>query len=74
MAFDVNAACPGFIYSLAVVQKFMQDGSHHHAHVIGGKIISNRIDYKDKTTCFLFGDEAGAVVLGDSEHCNRDLL
>jgi 3-oxoacyl-[acyl-carrier-protein] synthase-3 len=67
VAFDVNAACPGFIYSLAVAQKFMQDGSHHHALVIGGEIISNRIDYKDKTTCVLFGDGAGAVVLGHSD-------
>jgi 3-oxoacyl-[acyl-carrier-protein] synthase-3 len=67
VAFDVNAACPGFIYSLAVAQKFMQDGSHHHALVVGGEIISNRIDYKDRTTCVLFGDGAGAVVLGHSD-------
>jgi 3-oxoacyl-[acyl-carrier-protein] synthase-3 len=66
VAFDVNAACPGFIYGLAVAQKFMQDGSHHHALVIGGEIISNRIDYKDRATCVLFGDGAGAVVLGHS--------
>lgn len=38
VAFDVNAACPGFIYGLAVAQKFMQDGSHHHALVVGGKL------------------------------------
>jgi 3-oxoacyl-[acyl-carrier-protein] synthase-3 len=66
VAFDINAACPGFIYGLAVAQKFMQDGSHHHALVIGGEIISNRIDYKDRATCVLFGDGAGAVVLGRS--------
>lgn len=66
VAFDVNAACPGFIYGLAVAQKFMQDGSHHHALVVGGEIISNRIDYKDRSTCVLFGDGAGAVVLGHS--------
>jgi 3-oxoacyl-[acyl-carrier-protein] synthase-3 len=66
VAFDVNAACPGFIYGLAVAQKFMQDGSYHHALVIGGEIISNRIDFKDRATCVLFGDGAGAVVLGHS--------
>jgi len=66
VAFDVNAACPGFIYGLAIAQKFMQDGTHHHALVIGGEIISNRIDYKDRTTCVLFGDGAGAIVLGHS--------
>jgi 3-oxoacyl-[acyl-carrier-protein] synthase III len=66
VAFDVNAACPGFIYGLAVAQKFMQDGSHRHVLVVGGEIVSNRIDYKDRSTCVLFGDGAGAVVLGHS--------
>jgi 3-oxoacyl-[acyl-carrier-protein] synthase-3 len=69
VAFDINAACPGFIYGLAVAQKFMQDGSYHHALVIGGEIISNRIDFKDRATCVLFGDGAGAVVLG---HANSN--
>ena len=67
VAFDINAACPGFIYGLAVAQKFMQDGSYHHALVIGGEIISNRIDFRDRATCVLFGDGAGAVVLGHSK-------
>ncbi len=62
-AFDVNAACPGFIYGLAVGQKFMQDGSHRLALVVGGEVVSTRIDYQDRTTCVLFGDGAGAVVL-----------
>jgi len=69
VGFDINAACPGFIYGLAVAQKFMQDGSYRHALVVGGEIISNRIDYKDRATCVLFGDGAGAVVLG---HSNSD--
>jgi 3-oxoacyl-[acyl-carrier-protein] synthase-3 len=69
VAFDINAACPGFIYGLAVAQKFMQDGSHRHVLVVGGEIVSNRIDYKDRSTCVLFGDGAGAVVLG---HSNGD--
>lgn len=66
VGFDINAACPGFIYGLAVAQKFMQDGSCHHVLVVGGEIVSNRIDYKDRATCVLFGDGAGAVVLGHS--------
>jgi len=66
VAFDVNAACPGFIYGLAIAQKFMQDGSYSKALVVGGEIISNRIDYQDRSTCVLFGDGAGAVVLGHS--------
>jgi 3-oxoacyl-[acyl-carrier-protein] synthase-3 len=66
VAFDVNAACPGFIYGLVVAQKFMQDGSYERALVVGGEIVSNRLDYKDRSTCVLFGDGAGAVILGHS--------
>jgi 3-oxoacyl-[acyl-carrier-protein] synthase-3 len=66
VAFDVNAACPGFIYGLAVARKFMQDGSHRHVLVIGGEIISHRTDFQDRNTCVLFGDGAGAVVLGQA--------
>jgi len=69
MAFDVNAACPGYLYGLAIAQKFMQDGSHHHVLVVGGEIISNRINFKDRSTCVIFGDGAGATVLG---HSNGD--
>ncbi|MGA3083474.1 MAG: beta-ketoacyl-ACP synthase III [Thermodesulfobacteriota bacterium] len=67
VAFDVNAACPGFIYGLTVAQKFMQNGSHQHVLVVGGEIISHRIDYQDRATCVLFGDGVGAVVLGHSK-------
>lgn len=66
-AFDVNAACPGFIYSLTVAQKFLQDGSHDLALVVGGEVLSTRVDYRDRRTCVLFGDGAGAVVLGPAE-------
>ncbi len=66
VAFDVNAACPGFIYGLAVARKFMQDGSHRHVLVIGAEIISHRTDFQDRNTCVLFGDGAGAVVLGQA--------
>jgi 3-oxoacyl-[acyl-carrier-protein] synthase-3 len=68
VAFDVNAACPGFIYGLAVAQKFMQDGSHQHVLVVGGEIVSHRTDFQDRNTCVLFGDGAGAVVLGHQTH------
>ncbi len=64
VAFDVNAACPGFIYGLAVAQKFMQDDSHRHVLLVGGEIVTHRTDFQDRNTCVLFGDGAGAVVLG----------
>jgi len=66
VGFDVSAACPGFIYGLSVAQKFIQDGSHDLALVVGGEVISNRIDYGDRATCVLFGDGAGAAVVGPS--------
>lgn len=64
VAFDVSAGCPGWVYSLQVAQKFVQDGSHRYALVIGGEVLSNRLDYQDRTTCVVFGDGAGAVVVG----------
>jgi 3-oxoacyl-[acyl-carrier-protein] synthase III len=67
VAFDVNAACPGFIYGLAVAMRFIADGSHRRALVVGGEIVSQRIDFQDRATCVLFGDGAGAVVLGPQE-------
>ncbi len=65
--FDVSAACPGFIYGLSIAEKFIQDGSHEYALVIGGEVISNRLDYEDRGTCLLFGDGAGAAVVGPSD-------
>jgi len=66
-AFDVNAACPGFIYALSIAQKFIQEGPQQFALVVGAEVVSNRIDYEDRSTCVLFGDGAGAAVLGPSD-------
>ena len=66
-AFDVNAACPGFLYALSVAGRFIADGSHQRALVLGAEIVSNRIDFSDRATCVLFGDGAGAVVLGPAD-------
>lgn len=66
-AFDLAAACPGFIYSLGVAEKFIKDSSHDLVLVIGGEVMSSWIDYQDRGTCVLFGDGAGAAVLGPKE-------
>ena len=63
-AFDVNAACTGFIYALVVAQQFIASGQYKHALVIGCEALSKITDWKDRNTCVLFGDGAGAVVLG----------
>lgn len=67
IAFDVQAACSGFIYALSIVDKFIKTGSVKRALVIGSEVMSRVIDWKDRSTCVLFGDGAGAVVLEASE-------
>ncbi|MBI3753777.1 MAG: ketoacyl-ACP synthase III, partial [Deltaproteobacteria bacterium] len=62
-AFDVSAACSGFLYALDVADKYMRGGISQKALVVGVDIFSRIIDWKDRNTCVLFGDGAGAVVL-----------
>lgn len=62
-AFDVQAVCSGFVYALTVADKFLTSGSHKRALVIGAETFSRILDWTDRTTCVLFGDGAGAVVL-----------
>ncbi|MEO5861983.1 MAG: beta-ketoacyl-ACP synthase III [Burkholderiales bacterium] len=62
-AFDVQAVCTGFIYGMAIADKFIRSGQHRCAVVIGAEIFSRILDWKDRGTCVLFGDGAGAVVL-----------
>ena len=62
-AFDVQAVCTGFVYALAVADKFVRTGSARCALVVGAETFSRIIDWDDRNTCVLFGDGAGAVVL-----------
>lgn len=62
-AFDVNAACSGFIYALSVADKFIRSGAVKKALVVGAETLTRMLDWTDRTTCVLFGDGAGAVVL-----------
>src|SRR5690606_12816136 len=62
-AFDVNAACSGFIFALSVAEKFIASGSVKTALVIGAETLTRMVDWSERTTCVLFGDGAGAVVL-----------
>jgi len=67
MAFDVQAVCSGFVYALNIADKYIRSGSHKKALVVGAEVFSRILDWKDRTTCVLFGDGAGAVVLEASE-------
>ena len=62
-AFDLQAVCSGFVFALATADKFLLSGSHRRALVIGAETFSRLLDWSDRTTCVLFGDGAGAVVL-----------
>ena len=66
-AFDVQAVCSGFVYALSVADAMIQTGVASKALVVGAEVFSRIIDFKDRTTCVLFGDGAGAVVLEASE-------
>lgn len=66
-AFDLAAGCSGFIYALAVADRFLCGGGYQHALVIGGELLSKYVDWKDRTTCIIFADGAGATVLSARE-------
>ncbi len=66
-AFDVQAVCTGFVYALGVAEKFIRTGGARRALVIGAESFSHIVDWSDRSTCVLFGDGAGAVVLEASE-------
>lgn len=66
-AVDVQAVCSGFVYAVSTADKFIKSGSHKNVLVIGAEVFSRIIDFNDRTTCVLFGDGAGAVVMTASE-------
>lgn len=66
-AFDLNAACTGFVYALVTAEQFIESGMYRNILVIGADTNSKVLDWEDRSTCVLFGDGAGAVVLSASE-------
>ncbi len=64
--FDISAACAGFIYAIAIAQQFISRGAYKNVLVIGSETLSRITDWEDRNTCVLFGDGAGAVVLGET--------
>ncbi len=68
-AFDINAACSGFVTGLTIAKQFIENGAYKTVLVIGADALSKATDYADRGTCILFGDAAGAVVLEASSEC-----
>ena len=72
--FDLSAACCGFVYALTTGAHFVAGGSHDRVLVIGADVMSSIVDYEDRTTCVLFGDGAGAVLLEPAEDDSGGLM
>lgn len=74
MAFDVSAACSGFVYMLSMAKAFIESGAKKNILLIGAEKISSLVDYEDRGTCILFGDGAGAAIIGTTEDKNEAIL
>lgn len=73
-AFDMSAACSGFVYALDVARSMIAARTHDNILVVGVEVLSRIVDYSDRSTCVLFGDGAGAVVLKPCDDPNRGIL
>ncbi|NPA61136.1 MAG: ketoacyl-ACP synthase III [Epsilonproteobacteria bacterium] len=73
-AFDISAACSGFVYGLSVAKAFIESGMKKHVLVIGAEKFSSIVDYRDRTTCILFGDGAGACVISATEDRSEAII
>ena len=73
-AFDIQAACSGFIYALSIADNFLSNNQASNALVIGSEIFSRILDWNDRSTCILFGDGAGAIVLSKNKKMNSGII
>ena len=73
-AFDIQAACSGFIYAMSVADNFLLNNQASNALVIGSEIFSRILDWNDRSTCILFGDGAGAIVLSKNKKMNSGII
>ena len=73
-AFDISAACSGFIYALSIARGFIISGLKKNVLIIGAETLSRIVDYQDRTTCVLFGDGAGAAIIGATEDKSQAII
>ncbi len=74
VAFDISAACSGFLYAMKIAKRLISDGAYQNALIIGAEKLSSFVDWTDRNTCVLFGDGAGAAVLRRSEEGEGHIL
>ena len=73
-SFDVSAACAGFLYAMSIADQFVRTGVHQRILIVGVELLSRLVDWEDRTTCVLFGDGAGAAVMGPALGDGRGVL
>jgi 3-oxoacyl-[acyl-carrier-protein] synthase-3 len=73
-SFDVSAACAGFLYAMSIADQFVRSGAYKHILIVGVELLSRLIDWEDRTTCVLFGDGAGAAVIGPAVGDGRGII
>jgi 3-oxoacyl-[acyl-carrier-protein] synthase-3 len=74
MAFDISAACTGFVYALSIAKAFIESGMKKNVLIIGAETYSSILDYTDRGTCFIFGDGAGAAVIGATNNKEEAII
>ncbi len=74
MAFDISAACSGFVYMLSMAKAFIESGAKKNILLVGAEKISSLVDYTDRGTCILFGDGAGAAIISATEDKNEAII
>jgi len=74
MAFDLNAACSGFVYGLGIADQFIRTGVYKNILIVGAEVLSRFVNYKDRETCILFGDGAGAWILSRTDANDKNLI
>jgi 3-oxoacyl-[acyl-carrier-protein] synthase-3 len=74
MALDISAACTGFVYAIQTAKAFIESGIKKNILIIGTEKLSNIVDYTDRTTCMLFGDGAGAAIIGSTSNKDEAIL
>lgn len=74
MAYDISAACSGFVYMLSMAKAYIESGMKKHILIVGAEKISSVLDYTDRSTCILFGDGAGAAIIGATEEKNEAII
>lgn len=73
-AFDISAACSGFVYALSVAKAFIESGMKKHVLIVGAEKFSSIVDYTDRSTCILFGDGAGAAVISATQDKSEAII